>query len=84
MQEQKLQSVIEYFYEWEENDPDRIFLRQPSGDQWTELSFGQAGEQARRMVSALYAKGLQPGDQVGIYSKNCSHWFLADLAIMIG
>lgn len=49
-----------------------------------EITFGEAGQIARKMVSALRKLGLKQGDHIGIYSKNCSHWILADIAIMIG
>ncbi|MCH2190151.1 MAG: AMP-binding protein [Gammaproteobacteria bacterium] len=76
-------SIIEYFYKWESEEPERVFLRQPQGDSWNEMTYGEAGQEARKMASVLLAKGLKPGDHVGIYSKNCMHWILADLAIMI-
>ena len=77
-------SLIEYFYHWEKTTPKKVYLLQPEGNIWTTLTFAQAGQQARRITTALRAKGLQPGDHVGILSKNCQHWVLADLAIMMG
>lgn len=78
-----LVSIVEMFYRREHENPDRVFLRQPVGDSWNETTYAEAGQEARRMASALIAKGLKPGDHVGIYSKNCRHWILADLAIMM-
>jgi long-chain acyl-CoA synthetase len=80
----KIKTAIEYFYEWEANDPDRIFLRQPYGKEWFTLTYGQAGEQARKIAAALHSFGLHQGDHIGIYSKNCYHWIITDLAIMMG
>ena len=79
-----LKSLIEHFYHWEQVQPDKVFLRQPNGDQWYELTYKQAGQEARQMASALASKGLLAGDHIGILSKNCYHWILADLAIMMG
>jgi len=81
---QALKSMVEHFYHWEETQPDKVFLRQPSGDHWHMLTYAEAGQEARKMATALEAKGLQVGDHVGILSKNCYHWILADLAIMMG
>ncbi len=81
---EQLTSIIEYFYKWEAETPDAIFLRQPFGSEWREVTFKEAGQEARKITTALHAKGLKKGDHVGIYSKNCMHWVLADLAIMIG
>jgi len=80
---ESLVSVIEHFYKWEAETPQRVFLRQPYGDQWREMTYREAGQEARKIASALKAKGLGMGDHVGIYSKNCLHWVLADLAIMM-
>ncbi len=77
-------TVIERFYHWEATTPDQVFLRQPKGDQWKTITYAEAGREARKMVTALREKGLQVGDHIGIYSKNCYHWILADLAIMMG
>ncbi|MFK7905404.1 MAG: AMP-binding protein [Chitinophagales bacterium] len=77
-------TLIEYFYHWENTTPDKIFLRQPKGDTWKTLTFAGAGQEARKMATALAAMGLQKGDHIAIFSKNCYHWILADLAIMMG
>ena len=79
----QLTSLIEYFYKWESETPDHVFLRQPFGPKWREVTFREAGQEARKIASALQAKGLQKGDHVGIYSKNCIQWIMADLAIMM-
>lgn len=79
-----LVTPLEYFYKWEKQTPDKIFLRQPFGDTWKTLTFAQAGLEARRMAAALKQMNLEPGDHIFILSKNCYHWILADLAIMMG
>jgi len=77
------QSLIECFYHWEESRPDEVFLRQPEGKHWKTLSWKETGKQARKLASALLDMGLVPGEHVGILSKNCCHWIMADLAIML-
>ena len=61
-----------------------MFLRQPYGREWRTWTYAETGLIARRMVSALRAMGLEKGDHIGILSKNCYHWIIADLAIMMG
>ncbi len=78
-----LLSIIEHFYRWEKETPDNVFLRQPQGESWKEWTYREAGEEARRVAAGLKAKGLIAGDHVGIYSKNCAHWVITDLAIMM-
>lgn len=79
-----LQSFLDFFYRWEQEQPDSIFLRQPYGDEWLEITYAQAGQMARRMCAALQDLGLEVGDHIGILSKNCYHWIIADIAIMMG
>jgi len=83
-QEKNIPTIIERFYHWEKTTPDAIFLRQPKGDKWHTITFAEAGQQARKMTTVLREKGLKNGDHIGIYSKNCYHWIVADLAIMMG
>ena len=83
MPQKAFDSPLTSFYGWEKSHPERVFLRQPEGDTWHESTYAEAGQEARRMASALLALGIKPGDHVGILSKNCQHWIMADLAIMM-
>lgn len=82
--QENLKTQLEYFYKWEKNTPDKVFLRQPYGDTWKTLTYAEAGQEARRMTTALRSMGLKKGAHISIISKNCYHWVLADLAIMMG
>ncbi len=77
-------SLPEYFYHWVKEKPDFPFLKQPKGNLWKTLTYQDAYDEASRMTKALQGLGLKKGDHVAIYSKNCYHWILADLAIMMG
>ncbi|MBQ4818995.1 AMP-binding protein [Aquimarina sp. MMG016] len=77
-------SLPEYFYHWVKEKPNHPFLKQPYGDKWKTLTFLDAYNEASRMTNALQKLGLKKGDHVAIYSKNCYHWILTDLAIMMG
>ncbi len=79
-----LKTPLDHFYHWEKSTPDKVFLRQPFGNDWFTLTYQEAGVQARKMRNALFGLGLERGDHIGIMSKNCYHWILADLAIMMG
>jgi protease-4 len=48
------------------------------------LHLGQVLDEARRMAAHLQSMGLSRGDRVAILSKNCAHFFIAELAIWIG
>ncbi|MEM6722853.1 MAG: AMP-binding protein [Bacteroidota bacterium] len=81
---ENLQSQLEYFYRFEKETPNAPFLKQPYGDNWTTLTYRDAGQMARKMVNALRSMGLKKGDHIGLLSKNCYHWVVSDLAIMMG
>jgi long-chain acyl-CoA synthetase len=76
-------TLLGMFYHWERSKPDATYLRQPNGQKWKDYSWSEVGDQARRVAAALQALGLANGDRVSILSKNCAHWVIADLAIMM-
>lgn len=75
---------LEAFLHWLQKDQDHIFLRQPIKRKFIEYSRQQAYDQALCIAGALHNMGLKQGDHVALLSKNCAHWFMADLAIMLG
>ncbi len=77
------ETPLSAFYTWEKQTPTQSFLRQPLADQWKTWSYQQAGDEIRRIANALLALGLPPKSSVAILSKNCAHWIMADLAIMM-
>lgn len=79
-----LRTPVEMFCHWEKNTPDAVYLRQPYGKEWTTFTYQQTGLMARKLVAGMRSMGLKRGDHVGIISKNCCHWIIADLAIMMG
>ncbi len=72
---------LEAFYHWEGVKPDRIWLRQPWQGGVLEFTWGEVGRQVRQMAAHLRSLDLPPGSHIGIFSKNCPHWLMADLAI---
>lgn len=76
-------TLLEYFYHWEAKQPDQIFLRQPTGKNWKTYTWQAVGLEARKMTSFLIAQQLPANSKIGILSKNCAHWILCDLAIMM-
>ncbi len=63
--------------------PNNIFLNQPVNGQWQQFSWQTVEQQARCIAAGLQGSGFQAGDKIGILSKNCAHWVIADLAIMM-
>ncbi len=74
--------ILDYVYAHEAAQPSRVWLTQPlAGGVAVDYTWGQVLEQARRMAAHLRSRGLGAGDQVAILSKNCAHFFMAELAI---
>ena len=70
------------FYRWERERADKIFLTQPLGrGGLRDITWAQAGDEARRIATWLTAQGWPAGSNVAILGKNSAHWILADLAI---
>jgi len=82
-QAKNLKPVLSKFYHWEKTTPDKTYLRQPYGDNWKSYSWKECGLQARKMATAFKEFGYDEGTKIGIISKNCAHWIMADLAIMM-
>jgi long-chain acyl-CoA synthetase len=81
--DQQLETLIGHFYAWEKTKPNAIYLRQPSGDSLLDFTWADVGQQARRMASYLNTLNLPPHSNIGLVSKNCAHWIIADIAIMM-
>ena len=76
-------SPLARFLHWEKETPDTVFLRQPFSGQWKTWTFKQAGDEIRRVASGIQSFGFSPGSNIALLSKNCAHWIMADLAIMM-
>lgn len=75
---------LDAFNYWLQKDPNFIFLRQPINRKFIEISRQEAYDQAFAIAASLHKMGLKKGDHVALLSKNCAHWFMADLAMMLG
>ncbi|MBL7838873.1 MAG: AMP-binding protein [Cyclobacteriaceae bacterium] len=76
-------SPLAQFLKWEKEIPDQIFLRQPVSGEWKTWTYRQAGNEIRRIAAGIKATGIPEKSNVAILSKNCAHWPMADLAIMM-
>ena len=74
--------ILEHVYDKEASWPDRVYLTQPlGGGAVRDYTWKQVVDEARRMAAWLQTQGLEPGDKVAMLSKNCAHFFIAELAI---
>ncbi|WP_277213076.1 AMP-dependent synthetase/ligase [Isoptericola croceus] len=62
-------------------DPDATIVERPSGDGWESLSGAAFDAEVVAVAKGLVAKGVQPGDPVGIMSRTRYEWTLLDFAV---
>lgn len=81
----KQRSILEFVFDHEAQRGGQVYLTQPvGGGRVIDYTWGQTLDQARRMAAHLQSRGLPRGAKVAILSKNCAHFFIAELAIWIG
>ena len=73
---------LEMLYRWEKERADEIYLSQPIDGKIHEWSWKETSKQVRKMASYL-KDNLPENSKIGILSKNCAHWIMSDLAIMM-
>jgi len=78
-----VKTLLDYFHQWEKKTPEKAFLKQPFGKTWKTYSWKEVGVQARSITQALRSWNLPLHSSIALVSKNCPHWIMADLAIMM-
>ena len=74
--------ILDYVYDHEAKLADRVYLTQPTGGgQVVDYTWRQTVDQSRRMAAYIKAQGFDSGARVAVLSKNCAHFFMAELAI---
>jgi long-chain acyl-CoA synthetase len=76
-------TLLHAFYHREKNWADRPYLHQPFGDKWETYTWGEVGQMARKMATYINSLNLPPRSHIGLVSKNCREWIIADVAIMM-
>ena len=74
-------SPLEAFLYWEAKLPDRIFLTQPANSKLYTYTFKEVGDEVRAMASKIKSYNLPRRSHIALFSKNCAHWIMSDLAI---
>jgi long-chain acyl-CoA synthetase len=77
--------ILDHVYDHEASHPERVYLTQPTGGgQVVDYTWAQVLDQSRRMAAHLQSRGFPRGARIAILSKNCAHFFMAELATWIG
>src|SRR6185369_13316297 len=74
--------ILDYVLDHHAAQPQKVFLTQPvGGGRVIDYTWDNMVDQARRMASHLRSQGFEPGARIAILTKNCAHFFMAELAI---
>tara|TARA_R110002110_G_scaffold406421_1_gene626304 strand:+ start:111583 stop:113256 length:1674 start_codon:yes stop_codon:yes gene_type:complete len=74
--------LLDAAYEWERQQPDRVYMTQPVGEgRAIDYTWKETMDQARRMAAHLRSLDLPPQSHIALISKNCAHFIICDLAI---
>ena len=63
------------------NHPDDVAFSRKVGGTWEPLTTKEFAAQVREIAAGLVAKGVRPGDRVGLMSRTRFEWTLCDYAI---
>jgi long-chain acyl-CoA synthetase len=74
--------MLDYVLDHEEKLRDVVYMTQPVGNnQVVDYTWGQVVDESRRVAAYLKGRGYPPGARIGILSKNCAHFIMAEVAI---
>ena len=76
-------SPLEMLYKWEQEKANEIYLSQPINGVWRNWTWREFGIEVRKMAAYLQSLDLPKDSKIGLLSKNCAHWMMADMAIMM-
>lgn len=74
---------LDMFYHWVRTHPDRIYLNQPVNGKAKTWTWRQTAIEAGKMAVYLQSLNLPPKSNIALISKNCAHWLITDIAIMM-
>lgn len=75
-------TIIDYLFHWETASAEKVFLRQPINGVWYDTTWKETGSQVRKIAKYLQNLNLPPKSNIGLVSKNCAEWIIADMAII--
>lgn len=79
----KNQLLCQQLLKKEKEAAHQVYLKQPHEGQWRELTWSEVMRQARQVAATLQQAGLEHGDRVSIFSKNCAEWIIADFGVSL-
>jgi long-chain acyl-CoA synthetase len=78
--EERTWTPLDGLAKWVAERPDAVFLTQPMNGRVKEYTWAEVDQQVR-CAAAFLKEQLPPGSHIGLLSRNCAHWVMAQLAI---
>ena len=76
--------ILDRIQDHEIQRADQVYLTQPVGQgQVRDYTWRETLDEARRMAQHLQSQGFEQGTRIGLISKNCAHFIMAELAIWL-
>jgi len=73
---------LQRFWHHVHTRPDAVWITQPfEGGQTVDYTWAQVADRAKRMAAHLRSLELPPRSKIAMISKNCAHFFIAELAV---
>jgi long-chain acyl-CoA synthetase len=76
-----LDTIPELLNHWADTCPDKVWMRALEEEGSTDWTWSRARDDAMAVASVL-EEDFGHGERMVILSKNCPHWFLADMAVI--
>jgi len=76
-------SPLEMLYKWEQEKPNEIYLSQPIEGVWRNWTWKEVAEEVRKMATYIKSLDFPDNSKIALLSKNCAHWMMTDMAIMM-
>ena len=76
--------ILDHVQDHEVQRADQVYLTQPLGQgQVRAYTWRETLDEARRMARHLQSQGFKQGTRIGLITKNCAHFIMAELAIWL-
>lgn len=76
--------ILDRVQDHEVQRADQVYLSQPLGQGMVrDYTWRETLDEARRMAQHLQTQGLEHGARIGLITKNCAHFIMAELAIWL-
>lgn len=83
MEKEKIELVLERFYHFESARANEVYLKQPIDGKWIDMTWAEVGKEVRTLAARIKAMNLPEKSCIALMSKNCAHWIISDLAILM-